>query len=199
VHGQGRRLVLASVSPRRAWLLRSAGIDFSVVDPGQVEGRLGADGAEPKTVAMENARAKARSVAAGQSDAVVLGCDTVVVVGGAILGKPRTAQEAASMLRSLSGRWHSVISGVCIVDARSKGEVVGTEESRVRFARLDEESIQRYVATGEPFDKAGAYAIQGAASSFVIGLRGPLDNVIGLPVGLVRRMLQQMKVTVGKD
>ncbi|HUT03342.1 MAG TPA: Maf family protein [bacterium] len=184
-------IVLASASPRRASLLRSAGIPFEIVQPGQVEREV--DGpSDPKELAKALACAKAKSVTTG-SDRVFLACDTLVAVDDTILGKPNSPNDARRMLRLLSDRWHRVITGVCVLDAGSGRELLDCEETRVRFVRLEPDEIEAYVASGEPLDKAGAYGIQGGASSFIAGLQGPLDNVIGLPVRLVRRMLSELR------
>lgn len=185
------QLVLASSSPRRASLLQKAGISFVVSRPENVE-----DAVEqydsPRDLAQSLARAKARSVARGLRSGFVLGCDTVVAIGQTVLGKPTSADDARRMLSLLAGRWHSVITGLCLIDAATSGELIDYEETEVKMTDLDPQEIKVYVASGEPFDKAGAYGIQGGASLFVTGLRGPLDNVIGLPVRLVRRMLTKM-------
>ncbi len=185
------RIVLASASPRRAYLLEKAGIVFDVVRPGDVEQDV-CGSADPRELAESMARAKARSVPA-RSDCVCLGCDTVVAVDTTILGKPTSLDDARRMLGLLSGRWHRVITGVCLLDSERHKELVDHEESEVQFASLEGEEIDAYVASDEPFGKAGAYGIQGGASSFVTGLRGPLDNVIGLPVRLVRKMISEME------
>jgi len=186
-----RRIVLASASPRRAYLLERAGIQFDVVRPGEVEQDVCRTG-EPREFAKAVARAKARSVAC-EPDCFCLGCDTVVAIDDIILGKPTSPDDARRMLALLSGRWHSVITGVCLMHDGRCTEIVDYEESQVQFAPLQPEEINAYVASGEPFGKAGAYGIQGGASSFVTGLRGPLDNVIGLPVRLVRKMIAEME------
>ena len=187
-------IVLASASPRRAFLLKSAGIPFETVQPGQVEGKPGRP-SDPRELAKALARAKAKSVATG-SDRIFLGCDTLVAVDKTILGKPASPSDARRMLKILSGRWHRVITGVCVLDPRSGRELLDCEETRVRFARLGSDEIEAYVASGEPLDKAGAYGVQGGAASFVVGLEGTLDNVIGLPVRLVRKMLLELRDTV---
>jgi len=185
------RIVLASASPRRANLLEKAGILFDVVQPGEVEQDVCRPG-DPRELAKALARAKARSVAASQA-CVCLGCDTVVAVDDTILGKPTSPDDARRMLELLSGRWHRVITGVCLTNAVRHKELIDHEESEVQFASLEGEEIDAYIASDEPFGKAGAYGIQGGASSFVTGLRGPLDNVIGLPVRLVRKMISEME------
>jgi len=164
---------------------------FDVVQPGEVEqGVSRAD--DPRELAKSMARAKAGCVAA-RSARVCLGCDTVVAIDDAILGKPVSPEDARRMLELLSGRWHRVITGVCLMHGGRQKELINHEESEVQFAPLEDEEIETYIASEEPFGKAGAYGIQGGASSFVTGLRGPLDNVIGLPVRLVRKMIYEME------
>jgi septum formation protein len=180
-----RRLILASASPRRAELLTRAGVAFEVVTVAVDETPF--DREMPESYVQRLAEAKARAASATDPDAVVLGADTIVVLDGRILGKPRDVSDARDMLRALSGREHQVLTGVAVLD---DGVVkVDVDTTSVRFARLGEEDIEWYLASGEPMDKAGAYAIQGLASRFVEGIDGSYTNVVGLPVALVWRML----------
>lgn len=185
-------LILASQSPRRQEILATAGINF-VVRPADVdEGRLG--GESPEAHVRRLARAKAESITPGEGD-WVLGADTVVVVDGDILGKPAGAEDAERMLRRLSGREHFVLTGICL---RSRdAEVVDVESTRVHFAPLTDDDIRAYVASGEPDDKAGAYAIQGLASRFIDRIEGCYFNVVGLPISLVYRRLKELSVPLG--
>ncbi len=181
---------LASQSPRRRELLAQVGVTFSVVDVDVPE--VAAANESPRAYVERVARAKARAglaaVAAGDPQAVVLGADTEVALDGRVFGKPRDGADAAAMLRVLSGRTHAVVSVVCC--ATAGGESVAVCESRVTFAALDDATIGRYVATGEPFGKAGGYAIQGRAAAFVSQLAGSYSGVMGLPLhetaGLLR-------------
>lgn len=183
-------LYLASQSPRRRELLTQIGATFSVVDVDVPEVR--ALGETPRAYVERVARAKARAglaaAVAGDPQAVVLGADTEVVLDGRVFGKPRDGQAAAAMLRELSGRTHTVISVVCCATAAA--ENLAACESRVTFAPLDKRTIARYVATAEPFGKAGGYAIQGRAAAFVSHLDGSYSGVMGLPLhetaGLLR-------------
>jgi septum formation protein len=177
-------LVLASASPRRADLLRAAGLKFTVRVADIDETRLA--GETPAAYVLRLARAKAAAVARG--DELVLGSDTTVVIDGEILGKPADAADAERMLRLLSGRWHEVLTGVALRRGLEVRDAVAT--TRVRFVRLSGAEIRWYIATGEPFDKAGAYAIQGCGSRFVEGIEGSYSNVVGLPVEAVYRMLK---------
>lgn len=184
-------LYLASQSPRRRELLAQIGATFSVVDVDvpevQVAGEL------PRAYVERVARAKARAglaavVVAGDPQAAVLGADTEVVLDGRVFGKPRDARAAAAMLRALSGRTHTVISVVCCATATA--ETIAVCESQVSFAPLDGEAIARYVATGEPFGKAGGYAIQGRAAAFVTHLAGSYSGVMGLPLHATAGLLR---------
>jgi septum formation protein len=181
-------LVLASASPRRQELLRNAGISFDVQPAHIPEDPLPGEAA--RECAERLARAKALAVAAKRPTDVVLGADTVVVVDGAILGKPASAPDAARMLRMLSGRKHEVITGVCLV-VRGQWSVAN-ETTSVTISEISEKEIADYIASGEPMDKAGAYAIQGMASRWIPHIEGDYSNVVGLPLALVCRMLRQL-------
>ena len=189
-------LYLASQSPRRRELLAQIGIAFETVavevpevrDPGET----------PRAYVERVARAKARAgldaTIEGDPNAVALGADTEVVLDGRVFGKPRTADDAAAMLRALSGRTHTVISVVCC--ATRAGESIAACESAVTFADLDGAAIARHVATGEPFGKAGGYAIQGRAAGFIAHLSGSYSGVMGLPLFETARLLRDVGVAV---
>jgi septum formation protein len=203
-------LVLASASPRRQELLRNAGLSF-VVQPADVD-ETPLAGESPRACAERLAREKALAVWQTRPHDQVLGADTVVVVDGAILGKPTDRDDAARMLRLLSGRAHEVITGVCIAGpaAKSDGPAdshepgnrphklrsdtpelrTASETTLVTMSEISDEELHAYVATGEPMDKAGAYAIQGIASRWIPRIEGDYGNVVGLPVALVCRMLR---------
>ena len=182
------KLVLASSSARRAELLRSAGIAFEVEAAAVPEVRRA--GEPPVEFARRVALEKAKAVAARRPEALVLGADTIVCLGDEVLGKPRDAQDAARMLGALSGQMHTVTTAVAVVAARSP-ETVEHETTRVWMCEIPEEEIAGYVATGEPMDKAGAYAIQGMASRWVTRVEGDYPTVMGLPTALVWRMLRE--------
>jgi septum formation protein len=182
------RLVLASGSPRRAELLRAAGIPFDVF-PVEVDEQF-QPGEKPEHAVARLAEAKVVAAAASHPNAIVLGADTTVVVGGEALAKPADAADASRMLRLLSGRSHDVLTGVCVCGQGRR--LVRVETTRVRMARLSDAEIAWYVATAEPFDKAGAYAVQGLASRFVEGLDGSYSNVVGLPISSVYGLLQEL-------
>ncbi len=183
-------LVLASASPRRAELLRAAGLDFEIVAV-EVDESV-RPGEPPETyvrrLAMEkSARGSSRT---SDADAVVIGADTAVVVDGRVLGKPEDERAAAEMLRALSGRRHRVMTGISL--RRNETEVGGVETTVVAFAPLAEADLVWYAASGEGRDKAGAYAIQGLASRFVTGIEGSYTNVVGLPVHAVFAALREL-------
>ena len=182
------RLVLASRSPRRADLLTCAGYRFEVAPADIDEGRR--EGEAPRELVRRLAREKAAAVAPRHRGAVVLGADTLVVVDGAVLGKPDGAAGAAAMLRRLSGRAHEVLTGVALHAA--DGCLDGVQSTRVVFRALSPDDVAWYVATGESADKAGAYSIQGRASRFVTRIEGSYTNVVGLPVELVDGLLREL-------
>lgn len=187
-------LVLASASPRRQELLRSAGIAFEVQPAHIAEDPLPGEPARDcvERLAREKALAVARLRPDLRPNDCVLGADTVVVVDDQILGKPSDAEDAARMLRMLSGREHQVITGVCLI---VNGQpTVNSETTLVSVIEITDEEIADYVATGEPMDKAGAYAIQGIASRWIPLIEGDYSNVVGLPVALVWSMLRKYPV-----
>ena len=212
-------LVLASASPRRQELLRNAGIAFTV-QPANID-ESPRDSESPVAFAQRLAQEKALAVSRSCPQDCVLGADTIVVVDEKILGKPRDAADAARMLRLLSGRTHEVITGVCLVRAASSCQPpvtskpgsravesaavdqklrTGNRELRTAFettlvtvCEISDDDITEYIATREPMDKAGAYAIQGIASRWIPRIEGDYSNVVGLPVALVYRMLQELR------
>ena len=186
-------LVLASTSPRRQELLRNAGIAF-VADAANVA-EVPLLNEPPLSFAERLAREKALAVLTQRPGDVVLGADTVVLVDGLILGKPCDQADAARMLRLLSARTHRVITGVCLAGPPKDSFVdVRSETTLVAMDLLSDDDIRSYIATGEPMDKAGAYAIQGIASRWISRIEGDYFNVVGLPVALVYRMLREHKV-----
>jgi septum formation protein len=195
-------LILASASPRRQELLRAAGVAITVLPTNIPEVPL--DGEAPKVFAERLAREKAWAIFRQRPNDYVLGADTIVVVDGQILGKPANRTDAERMLKLLSGRTHEVTTGVCLMGpkvgsnasaSRKAGNSLGdtrSETTRVTMTALSEEEIRAYVATGEPMDKAGAYAIQGLASRWIPRIDGDYSNVVGLPIALVYRMLKEV-------
>lgn len=188
-------LVLASASPRRRELLAQAGYTFQVVPANTPEERQ--PGEDPTAYATRLAREKAQFVyeqlgpGAPDDPTVVLGADTIVVTAGEVLGKPRDAVDAARMLHLLSGRVHQVITGVCLL---SPGHVeIAAETTTVEVTEISEAEIKAYVASGEPMDKAGGYAIQGYAARWIPRIEGCYFNVVGLPIARVARMIENEK------
>jgi septum formation protein len=184
-------LILASASPRRAAILTALGLPFRVVVPSIDESLLPGEGGAQ--AAERLARAKAASVA-GAAELPVLAADTLVLCDERVLGKPASAQDAARMLRILSGRSHEVVTGVCV--ARDGTLRSGVETTVVTFAPMEEAEIAWYVGTGEPLDKAGAYHVDGRGSLFVSSVSGSPSNVAGLPVRLVARLLRDAGVAI---
>jgi septum formation protein len=179
--------VLASASPRRAGLLRGAGYRFRVLHPQTDETLRPRE--TPERAAERLARDKALDVAARVKAGRVVAADTLVVVGGRVLGKPAGRRDAGRMLRMLSGRTHRVVTGVAVCGPAGTGMRSGRCVTRVTFSRLTDADISWYVRSGEPMDKAGAYGIQGKASLLVERISGSYTNVVGLPMELVRRFL----------
>ena len=179
-------LVLASSSPRRAEILRRSGWPFEAVAADIDETLREGEGAVEYVERL--ACEKAEKVAEARTSGLVLGADTTVVVGGKILGKPSDDADARRMLEMLGGRWHDVLSGVALVRAETNEVLVAHELTRVRFASLTDAEIDWYVASGEPADKAGAYAIQGRAALFIEEIEGDYWNIVGLPIRLVYKL-----------
>jgi septum formation protein len=175
------KLILASASPRRAEILRDAGLTFTVMSSAVDETPI--PGESPNQYVHRLACAKADLVAARSVGlAIVVGADTVVVLDGQIIGKPRSAEDARRTLQLLSGRTHSVVTGVTLIrlpDAERRGFV---ETTQVQFSAISPEEISRYLATDEPYDKAGAYAIQGRAGRYISRIEGCYFNVVGMPL-----------------
>jgi septum formation protein len=192
-------IVLASASPRRQELLCNAGISFTVQPADIDEAPLAGESAIE--CAKRLAREKALAVFRNHPQSYVLGADTIVAVDELILGKPRDAEDAVRMLRLLSGRTHVVITGVCLVGPGARGQGAGasktnvaSESTSVTMCGIAEDEIREYIATGEPMDKAGAYAIQGRASRWIPHIEGDYSNVVGLPVALVYALLRERGV-----
>ena len=182
------KIILASGSPRRRELLHQVGLTPEIV-PSQADETI--TSTEPDQVVMELSARKAKEVAAGYQgqDAVIIGADTVVAADGRILGKPRTREEAAAMLKLLQGRHHQVYTGVTMIFAGLGEQCTFAERTDVQVFPMTRQQIENYVATGEPMDKAGAYGIQGRFAAYIQGISGDYNNGVGLPVG---RVCQEM-------
>jgi septum formation protein len=179
-------IILASASPRRAQLLQALGVTFSIEPSQVVEAAL--DDEIPINYITRIARAKAVDVASRKHSGLVIAADTEVIIDRQILGKPRDAAHASRMLRMLSGRWHAVITYVVLCDAATGRQSEGVDKTLVRFAELTHEEIDWYVRSGEPFDKAGGYGIQGLGAVLVEEIAGSYHNVVGLPVRLLYKL-----------
>ena len=193
------KLILASGSPRRAEILSSVGWEFEkrVADIDETEFL----NEKPADYVQRLAREKAVAVAAHYENALVLGADTIVVIDGKIIGKPKDLADARRMLKLLSGRWHEVLTGVAILEVQSPKSkvqslktVVGIQRTRVKFAELSYMEIEFLVEKGEPLDKAGAYAVQAQAALFIEEIEGDYWNVVGLPINLVYQFSEKLKV-----
>jgi nucleoside triphosphate pyrophosphatase len=185
------KLILASASPRRAQILHDAGISFSVVSSAVDETPY--PGETPQQMVQRLAEAKAELVAARTvGPAVLVAADTVVAIDRQILGKPRSTDEARRMLEQFSGRTHSVITGVCLIRLPEMDRRQFIETTLVQFAPLTRDEISRYLATEEPYDKAGAYAMQGHAGRYIPRIEGCYFNVVGLPLARLVTTLQEL-------
>jgi septum formation protein len=185
------KLILASGSPRRAEILRVAAIPFTVLSSAVDETPF--PGESPQDHVQRLANAKAELVAArAVGPAIIIAADTVVALDGRILGKPRSSDDARNMLERLSGHTHSVITGVALIRLPDAERRTFVESTLVHFAKLSEEELNRYLATDEPYDKAGAYAIQGRASRFIPRIEGCYFNVVGLPLARLQHSLNEL-------
>ncbi|GAB4483611.1 MAG: Maf family protein [Thermodesulfovibrionales bacterium] len=189
-----RRIVLASASPRRKEILAKTGLCFEI-DRSGFDEQLD-PGVEPHRLARTLARHKAQAVSSRYEDALIIAADTFIAFHGQMLGKPHTPPEARRMLALLSGRTHSVITGYAVIDTRTGKLASGSEETQVVFRRLSKAEISAYVKTGEPLDKAGAYAIQGIGAMLVQRIDGDYLNVVGLPLVPLLRTLGKFGVRV---
>ncbi len=181
-----RRVILASGSPRRKELLAYLVDAFDVIPSGIEEVASGTPAQQVEKLAAD----KAADIAGRYPDAVVIGADTLVAVGGQVLGKPKDEAEAFAMLRRLSGRSHTVCTGVAVISGGQTHTAV--EATRVTFCRMSDDVIRGYIATGEPMDKAGAYGIQGYGGKFISGIEGCFFNVMGLPLNRLYTMLKNI-------
>ena len=177
-------IILASASPRRHELLSMIGLPYEVHAPEVDESETGS----PDGMVLRLAQKKARAAAAVYPGRVILAADTLVYAKGEVLGKPRDEADALRMIGLLRDDWHEVYTGVCVID-RSGHEHTGADKTAVHFMPISDDEIRAYVNGGEPFGKAGAYAIQGVAGAFISGIEGSYSNVIGLPLHLVKALL----------
>ena len=187
-------LILASGSPRRRLLLVSLGLKFKVIPPLNEE-KMGS-WEDPLRLAESLAQQKAREVKTRVDTSIILAADTIVVKDAEIMGKPRDREDAIEMLQRLSGGSHQVITGVCLIDMAGNRELLDTETTTVNFRQLSELEITRYVDSGEPFDKAGGYGIQGMGALLVSSIEGCFYNVVGLPLAKLQTMFQCLGISL---
>jgi len=189
-----KEIILASSSPRRKSLLEQLGLKFKVIPSGVREPVL--PGFAPAELVEVLAREKAQEVAGRLSSGLVIGADTVVVWRGQVMGKPACPREAVEMLKRLRADMHEVYTGLALIDAASGESIAGCEITRVYFKYISDGEIESYVATKEPLDKAGAYAVQGKAAVFIERIEGCYTNVVGLPLARLDTMLKHFGVSI---
>ncbi|MDV3428143.1 MAG: Maf-like protein [Bacillota bacterium] len=189
------RLVLASSSPRRYELLKKITENFIQI-PSKFDETQAVNDSEISNYVINIAEGKALEVAGRTKDSIVIGCDTIVELDGTIIGKPKNKQEAFNVLKSLSGRRHSVYTGIYLINTETKESIGDFEKSDVYFSKLTDEEINWYISTKEPLDKAGSYGIQGYGSRFVERIEGCYFNIVGLPVNKLYSMLKLMEVNL---
>ena len=187
-------LILASSSPRRQQILKELGLNFTVSPPVNFEEKL--DGVAPEKLVCDNALGKAREIASKYTNSIIIGCDTLIIENNEIFGKPLTPEKAYMMLKKLSGNYHSVVSGLAVIDSRENKELVGYEKAEVKFKDLAESEIRDYVESGEPLDKAGAYGIQGSGGKFVEEIKGSYSSVVGLPKELLLKFISELGIKI---
>jgi septum formation protein len=189
-----KEIILASASPRRKELLVKLGFKFTV-EPGNCEEAIDPE-LEPHEIARQLSVLKARSVAAGHKNAIVIAADTIGLIGSKILGKPHTENEARKMLNAINGKTHTVITGFTVLDTATNKTLTKTVDTKVYIKKLTHSEIDAYVKTGEPLDKAGAYAIQGLGSVIVEKIEGDYYNVMGLPLNSLVEALKEFGINV---
>lgn len=187
------KIILASASPRRREILSGVGMDFEVLVSEADEGTVSPEGLETGVYVQELAllKASAAAKAADEKEAIIIAADTVVAASGEILGKPKDEEDAFRMLKSLSGKCHSVFTGICVMRKKNAYSVCAAVQTRVYFKELSDKQIESYIKTGEPMDKAGAYGIQGKGSVLIEKIEGDYFNVVGLPVSRLAEILEK--------
>jgi septum formation protein len=190
-----RQLILASASPRRAGILKQLGLQFQII-PSRMAEEMDDISTNPAELVMKLALTKAGEIAGVVQEGLIIGADTVVVADGKILGKPADADQAFEMLAGLNGKIHAVYTGIAVVEAPGLQNKTGYEKTEVTFRTVTDTEILAYIATNEPFDKAGAYGIQGRGAALVEKIDGCFYNVVGLPVGQLIRLLQEFGVSI---
>ncbi|ACK42679.1 MULTISPECIES: Maf family protein [Dictyoglomus] len=185
-----KEIILASNSPRRIYLLGQIGIDFKVVSP-NVEEEGNSERRSPVDIVKSNALKKVQKVAEEYRNAIIIGADTVVVLDGEIIGKPKDERDAIRILKRLRDRYHFVFSGVAVMETPEEKVLTSVVRSKVKMRDYSDEEIERYVATGEPMDKAGAYGIQGKGALLVEKIEGDYYNIVGLPLVRLNSLLNR--------
>jgi len=189
-----RKIILASQSPRRKQLLEQIGLKFEI-DPSNYEEDMSLK-MEPNKLAEFLSLGKAKDVARRHKDSIIISADTIVAIDGEVFGKPKTSERAKYMLQKLSGRGHSVITGFAIIDTETGKEISKSVETKVYFKNLSEKEIDAYIATGEPLDRGGGYAIQGLAALFVEKIEGDYFNIVGLPILALTTELKNFGINI---
>jgi len=189
-----KKIILASQSLRRRDLLKQIGLEFEV-DPSNYEEDMTLD-MEPKKLAEHLSLGKAKDVASRHKDSIIISADTIVAVDNEVFGKPKTLERAKYMLQKLSGRAHSVITGFTIIDTETNKQISRSVETKVYFKKLSEQEMDAYIATGEPLDKGGGYAIQGLAALFVEKIEGDYFNIVGLPIMPLSEELKKFRIKI---
>jgi len=189
-----KTIILASQSPRRKDLLKQIGLEFEI-DPSNYEEDMSLK-MEPRKLAEFLSLGKAKDVAQRHKDSIIISADTIVAIDGEVFGKPKTPERAKYMLQKLSGKVHSVITGFTIIDAETQKQILKSVETKVYFKDLSEQEMDAYIASGEPLDKGGGYAIQGMAALFVEKIEGDYFNIVGLPILALTTELKKFSVSV---
>lgn len=183
-----KRLILASSSPRRVALLKSLGFQFDII-PHTIKESI-PSGVLPEELVMHLAYRKAEDVAKKAQNAIIIAADTIILHGRNIFGKPKDMRDAKRILSMLRNSEHDVVSGVCMMDTPSKRKVLRISRTYIKMKTISDDEIDVYIRSGEPLDKAGAYAIQGEGGKFIECIDGSLSNVVGLPLELIQEMLE---------
>ena len=189
-----QKIILATTSPRRHGLAQEMGLEFEIIPSNYEEDMT--KKLKPKEMVGEFSYGKALDVSKKLKEGIVIGVDTIVVFKGKKLGKPKSKEDAFKMLKSFSGKWQEVYSGVALIDCKTGKTIKDCEISKVKFRKLDDEEIKKYIETGEPMDKAGAYGIQGLSSIFIEKIDGCYFNVVGFPIYNIYKNLKTIGANI---